>query len=346
MRRIGHNRLQLVVLAALIGAPAVWAAIRQVREHESQALLHAAATAHQRVSYAGSVLWNGRFKGKTFGVRHDAQSGRTAYTMGAWREWTMSRPSSRMPDPAAWCAAPKVVGRNYRAKEIGFDEFLGRKVRVLRLRPRHRGRPSLDLYVDAQTDLPLKVTTYRPDGSLYRVAKFESVEFGEQIVEERNLHNVHKFIGTPVPLEDPQDSAGFRPLLPDYLPDGFRLVEARVKQRATPRLVLLYSDGGTAFELSQAPFATPAAIEAHYRKFMSEGRVRRMMDWRMMKARKRLVEAESGPGAKGKVTCRHRRGRSHSTHELRVDDIDVKLTARSDIDRGQMLDVLRSLRRR
>jgi len=368
--RVFARLVQVVLLAVVAGAPSVWAARRQARGNDAQDFLVATASAHQTVSYAGGVVWSGvidgtgfggkSFGGKgfgkrshgapaeptTFGVRHDAQSGKTTYsTDGPWKQWTMPGPSSRMPDPAAWCLAPERMAQNYTAEESGANEFLGRAVRVLRVRSRHEGRPSLEVWADAKTLLPLKVTTYRPDGSVYRVAKFRRVEFGPQPRPREARPWTTRWFGKRVPLGDLERSAEFPPLLPDYVPEGFELVEARVKQWATPHLTLLYSDGVTAFELTQAPLPTPALLEAYHGRHMGERHARRMLDWHMLVARQRLIETGSESEVMGKITCRYRPGKTHSSHDLRVEDLEVKLSARSDIDRDLMLRVLRSLRR-
>ena len=161
---IGMRGLQLVAVAVLVGTPAVWATIRHVRANEANDLLHSVATAHQRVSYAGKIQtrrhldksadsnhksrrkhsWSGRMK--SMSVRHDAASGCTAYRFG-WgrfgggREFVISRPSSRLQDPGGFCLAPDALVANYRAEELKSREFLGRRVRVLRVRPRIEGRP-------------------------------------------------------------------------------------------------------------------------------------------------------------------------------------------------------------
>ena len=373
------RRLQLVVVALLVGTPAVWATIRHVKAHEASDLLRSVATAHQRVSYAGKIQtrrhldksadgagrsadgagrskrkhsWSGR--SKSMSVRHDAASGCTAYRFG-WglfgggREFVISRPSSRLQDPGGFCLAPDALVANYRAEELPSREFLGRRVRVLRARPRIEGRPSIEIWADASSHLPLKVTTFRADGSVYRASEYTEIEFAPQEIAERRLRKTHAWIGAPVPKESPAESAGFRPLLPDYLPPGFELVEARVRERATAELSLLYSDGATFFQIKQSPAATPAMVENYLRQRMGESRVRRIMAWKMRKNIARLAKAGSqNPGSAGEgtvVRCRKHESKSHMTLKLDVDNIDIEVTARRDIDAEAVLSVVRSLHR-
>jgi len=367
----GMRRLQVVVVALLLGSPAVWATIRHVRAYEAGDLLRSVATAHQRVSYAGKIQtrrhldksadskhksrrkhsWSGRKQ--SMSVRHDAASGCTAYRFG-WgrfgggREFVISRPSSRLQDPGGFCLAPDALVANYRAEELESRKFLGRRVRVLRARPRIEGRPSIEIWADSETHLPLKVTTFRADGSVYRASEYTEIEFAPQEIAERHLRKTHAWIGAPVPKESPAESAGFRPLLPDYLPPGFELVEARVRERATAELSLLYSDGATFFQIKQSPAATPAMVESYLRRRMGESGVRRIMAWKMRKNIARLARAGSaltGDGKPTAVRCRKHESKSHMTLKLDVDNIDIEVTARRDIDTEAVLSVVRSLQR-
>jgi hypothetical protein len=335
------RKLSPLLLAILLGAPAVWAALQHARARETEHLLVEVATANGRTSYRGHIGWKSRWK-KSSGldVRHDAVHGRTAYCFGKGREFVLDHPSGRMPDPTAWCRDPGLLSQNYVATEKAPRSFLDRDVRVLSVKPRHRGRPSLEIWADALSGLALKVTTFRADGSVYRVSKFESIEFGAQEVAARELQQIHKFRGTVVPLDDPAAAAGFAAMIPDYAPAGFELVEARVRQRATPELSLLYSDGATAFELKQSPRVTPAALEEHYKTRMSDRWASRRVRWHVAKAARRLVR--TGGDAPTTAVCRS--SRRHATWDLQVAGLDLKLVARDDLDRSEMTKVLRSLR--
>lgn len=430
MRR---RRLELLLIAVLLGAPAVLAAIRHARQADADAFLRGVATAWNRTSYRGAsswsaggapgethakgwgapkcsshreseraeggvfawrstaslkigesprreadeakkdggfpwgapgsskhggfprggtgssqrgggFSWSGKGPGQRVTVRHDGDTGRTAYWFAGpfHREFVLAEPSHRMPDPAAWCLDVGALLENYRSRELEPREYLGRPVRVLRIAPRHAGRPTVEVWVDSVSHLPLKVSTFRADGSLYRVCKFDRIEYGPEVVEEADLRNAHRYAGTPVSLDNPQAAAEFEPLFPDYLPAGFRLVEARVKRWATPELTLVYSDGVTAFDLRQSPLATPAVLEDFYaRGPWGEKWSRIWLSWHMRRARERLVRSDDGAAAT--VTCEERG--YHNSWSLRVEDLRVTLTARGDLGKDEMVKVLRSLQR-
>jgi hypothetical protein len=341
---VTRRRIQLLLLAVLVGTPAVLAAIRHARGVEAVGLLRRVAAGHTLASYRGASSWNGRWPAKRVTVRHDAVSGRTAYRFDGrfHREFVLASPSHRMPDPAAWCIDVEALVENYRARELGVRQFLDRPVRVTRVSPLLAGRPTVELWVDSVSGLPLKSSTFRSDGSLYRVCKFDRVAYGPEPVRPVNLQKAHRYAGTPVSLANPQAASGFEPLFPDYLPPGFRLVEARVKQWATPQLTLVYSDGVTAFDLKQWPRATPALLEDFYSRGPWGGKgTGKMLKWHMRRARERLVRTERGGVAT--TVCRERG--FHLSWELRVEELDLMLMARGDLDKPEMLKVLRSLHR-
>ena len=72
------------------------------------------------------------------------------------------------------------------------------------------------------------------------------------------------------------------------------------------------------------------------------------MDWKFRGAMKRLANsgAEVDPGSDaGAIVCRKRESRSHMTFKLWVENLDVELASRRDLDPELMLAVLRSLQR-
>jgi len=432
---VTRRRVELLLIALVLGAPAVLAAIRHASHDASVDLLRAIADVDGKASFRAAASWNGGWPAKRVTLRHDAVSGRTAYWFSGpfHHEFVLCGSSHRMPDPTAWCIDPDALVENYRAHVLETRRFLDRDVRVLRVTPRHAGRPSVEVWVDVASGLPLRASTFRADGSLYRVCRFDRIAFGAEDVEPVDLERSRKFAGTPVPLESPQDAAGFEPLFPDYLPVGFRLVEARVKEWISPQLTLVYSDGVTAFELQQSPRATPAFLESFHerhnppswgwggfgpkgssskrgssgrsgssssktgsrnerespvawgppwgwgRKHRDDGEwdkggtpmfphpaaasgesaseedegsagpdeparlsrwTRGMMAWHWRKERRRLVRSEPDGS-----TAEFRERGFHNSWELMIEGLDVTLMARSDLDKQEMLKVLRSLRR-
>ena len=336
------RRSVLALLAVLVATPLLWGALRRVREREATwNLVRAAVTAHERVSYRGRAAWRRTEWEKEVEVTHDAESGRTRY---GWRRHSYVRkgPSSRMPDPAGWCSDLAALEDNYRPSEGKRVRFLDRLARIVALEPRHAGRPRVELTLDAQTSLPLRATWFRHDGELYRVAAFREIEIGPQEVAEPTSRRASAWLGRHVDPERASEAAGFALLEPDYLPPGFRGIDCRVKQWAGTKVTRTYTDGVTAFELSQEPVLTPAQMETELVRRLGWRRAAREMRWITYRGRRRIVQ--SGFAAKGEVVVRrHHRG-AYRVFELRVADRNVTVTARGDLEAEQILHVLRSLK--
>jgi hypothetical protein len=206
------------------------------------------------------------------------------------------------------------------------------------LRPRYPGRPELHLAIDAETSLPLEVASLRPNGRLYRTAAFRELEIGPQEVRRRRSPS---WLGRSVAEAALGEEAGFGILLPAYLPPGFRCIDRRVSEWAAPHVRLLYSDGITAFELSQEPVLTPAQMQTNLAHRVGRERAGRMMRQILWRYRRALIHS----GGQGAV-CRRALGSTHRTYRLRLGDLDVKLTARGDLAAEETEKVLRSLRAR
>lgn len=337
------KRGSLALLGLLLVAPVVFATWRQVQRDKAFALVRAAATAHEHVGYAGEVGWRKARWGKSVTVAHDATSGRTRYRWGKWFAYTTERPSSRSPDPAAWCLDLEALEDNYHAEELDPVEFLGRRARHLVLTSRYEGRPSVHLTIDAGTNLPLKIATYAPDGTLCRVAAFKKVKIGPQAVEKsRRPRAWSEWFGKTVAPAAAAKAVDFEPMIPDYLPEGFRLIDSRVSGHGVlKRLRLVYSDGLTTFELEQGIVPTPAQKEADYERRFGKRKVEWFMRQYLRHCRGWIIRSE-GAGGKTTVT-RHSMGR-HRVHQLVVDRVEVKLTSRSDLAADEPIRVLQSLR--
>ena len=336
------RRAAYVLAALLVVAPLLWAAIRHVREDAAWALARAAATAHERTGYTGRAAWRHGKWGWSVAVTHDAESGWTRYGWG-WGAYTVQGPSSRNPDPAAWCLDLGALEKSYRAREEQPTRFLDRSARTVVLEPRHEARPWLRLTLDAETMLPLQVASHRPDGSLYRVAAFREVEIGAQSVEAPTRQRHHqRWFGNRVDGPGLDEALGFHALVPDSLPPGFRCIESRVSTAwSTPKAIMVFSDGVTAFEISQRTVPTPAQLEAAMVRRHGPRRGARMAE-KMLNDRLRAL----AQGGDADALCRRHKFGMHTSYELRVGEREVRMTAREDLDGEEVLRVLRSLRPR
>jgi hypothetical protein len=125
------------------------------------------------------------------------------------------------------------------------------------------------------------------------------------------------------------------------VPEGFRLADCRVSRWRGPSVRLVFTDGVTAFELKEKPVLTPAQMEAAIARRPGPMGVEREMRFYLQCARRALARsANAGPD--GIATERHEWG-AHLRYDLRVDEREVTLLGRADLDPEEHLRVLRSL---
>ena len=337
MRRAG-----IALVLVLVGASVLTASLNPFGSNEVPDVVRRAATANRRVSYAGRASWKGRRWTRSVAIRHDSSAGLTAYRHNG-HEFVLPGPSSRMSDPSAWCLDLDAVLQNYRSRTTGTSALLGRTTRTLVLEPLHPGRPTVTLHLDELTGLPLKTVTRSYDGTPYRMCAFNTLEFGPQHVERKpsRWYDHRRWYGTSVPPDKLVETVDFDLYLPDYLPAGFRLTDSRVLNWMGHWVRLTYSDGITTFELTEQLLLTPAQLldEATGRmgKKKAERMVRRIQERRI----DRLLRSD-GAGKRGPV-ARRRRSKTHDSYSLRLGRVEIKVSARRDLDPKEILRVLRSL---
>jgi negative regulator of sigma E activity len=142
---------------------------------------------------------------------------------------------------------------NYRAVRSAVDNVADRRTDVVDLVSRYTGERAMRLWIDSETHVVLAKEAYHSDGSLAWRTRFDEIRYTDQIPAE--------VFATAVPagyttvrgrsyaqqgtLNVAVSEAGFTPIMPKYLPDGFILAGADVS--TTPDGVknvhLLYSDG-------------------------------------------------------------------------------------------------------
>jgi len=184
-----------------------------------------------------------------------------------------------------------LVFANYTTVEGPHESVAGRVAQTVSLVNRHTGERMMRLWIDAQTKVLLARESYRGDGSLSTRMRFDEIRYtsdipagifaidipaGFRTLAGRNFASPSTDIGAVV------RNAGFRPVGPRYLPEGFSIISADTSEiRGVKSLHLLYSDGLRNLSLFQnasnaaADFGTlrPSTIrfEGHDAEYVKEG---------------------------------------------------------------------------
>ncbi|HEY0613860.1 MAG TPA: DUF4367 domain-containing protein [Candidatus Elarobacter sp.] len=171
-------------------------------------------------------------------------------------------------DPVAVVDDIALVDANYRAVRTSSESIADRKTDVVDLVSRYTGERAMRLWLDTETHVALAKEAYHSDGSLAWSTRFDDIRYTDGIPEAIFTSAVPSGFQTvkgrsyqrPESLPHAMPDAGFKPITPKYLPEGFTLVGASVSSIKDVRnLHLLYSDGIRTLSLFES--ATDRAID-------------------------------------------------------------------------------------
>lgn len=142
---------------------------------------------------------------------------------------------------------PELLQLGYRLRSVGDSRVAGRPTRVLAILPRDQHRYGVELHLDSDTALPLKVLLLDESGQLIERYQYTTFQVGE--VDPELLRPVTDC--RPVLLPKASMAAGI-PWHSDWLPPGFHLLDSGVRPSpASPRTVnwLAFGDGLAKFSV-------------------------------------------------------------------------------------------------
>jgi len=244
---------------------------------DARPLIVAAVAAPQHVSFVGQMSWIGSGTRQAFAyvakIEHRApDETRRTYLAprGVYGEYVVSRgamsydvepnlkrvivsENRAVVDPVAVVDDIALLDGNYRAVRSATDDVADRPTDVVDLVSRYTGERAMRLWIDSQTHIVLAKEAYHGDGSLAWRTRFDEIRYTDAIQEE--------FFATAIPsgyatvhgrsyaqqgsLTSAVSAAGFAPITPKYLPEGFILSGADYSQTpdGTKNVHLIYTDG-------------------------------------------------------------------------------------------------------
>jgi len=234
----------------------------RIGDDTGSALLERAADAAEQLDYQGTQF-----------VAFWAESGSTSAIVEVSHvagEGSVMRlePTPQNPAGAVFrsggAGAPEVVGfdpatlglltRNYETALTGADTVAGRAVDVVAVR-RRGDSPVARFWLDRETGLVLRREVLDGDGRTLRASAFIRVTFGPTLnttMDRETAADTPRASGSPLDIATVADlrDDGWR--LPDGLPDGLELFDARMTGEDDQSLLhLTYSDGVSTLSLFQ-----------------------------------------------------------------------------------------------
>jgi negative regulator of sigma E activity len=155
-------------------------------------------------------------------------------------------------DPVAIVDDIALLDGNYRAVRTASDDVANRKADVVDLVSRYTGQRMMRIWIDTQTHIVLAKEAYHNDGSLAWRTRFDDIRYTDAIpaaifasAVPAGYQTVHgRSYQEPKALPSAAADAGFKPITPKYLPEGFSLVGSDVTEvKGVRNLHLIYSDG-------------------------------------------------------------------------------------------------------
>jgi outer membrane lipoprotein-sorting protein len=248
-----------------------------VAETESDALVRTAFDAPKRISYVGqlqTIRWGNRIANATIQRIEHLAPGRTRRTFLApealYGEYdvTVGETTTKI-DPrdhraiveqnpasensTATNTSLSLLEANYRAILGPVEVVAARPATTVALVNKYTGERIMKLWIDNDTKIVLAKEAYHADGSLAWRTRFDDIRFTSEIPPDifsldtppgfQSIAGRH-FANSTVDEGHALDEAGFKPVIPHYLPNGFSEVGADVATIRTVRnLHVIYSDG-------------------------------------------------------------------------------------------------------
>lgn len=179
------------------------------------------------------------------------------------------------------------LGENYDASLGTGPVVAGRPTWLLELRPRSDRHARRRLWVDREHALVLKSETYRPDGSLAAVMRFEKVSFGREVPASAFRLEVPKGVKTVrraepdyLALEEARGASGMEARVPAWLPPGYVFESLDVLPHGNKSVLhYRFSDGVDVLSLFQCPPRVRLGFGDHPRRRVKVGAGRGTASW-------------------------------------------------------------------
>lgn len=298
----GLPRAVMPLRSALFAAGLVLAPAVAANDAAADWLLRLSSAARSS-NYQGVLVYKGDETLETFHVTHRYQDGlereRVQSVTGEVREvlrqndmltcilpreqrLTMNQPTPKGLFPSLSVHRIAMIEERYEIKELPGQRIAGRQCRGVRVAPRDEMRYGYEVFADAETAVPLKVSLVRADGRVVEQVFFTAIEFPKRIadsafetdlapeaVARASAQAADAIVQThkDQPADEPDPAVGEAPqqsAMFNKLPPGFRVIRRDVRMlpngRGQVEHVVL-SDGLSAVSVYRA-MREAGAVEA------------------------------------------------------------------------------------
>ncbi len=272
----------ILVAACIVATPAFAAAAPTPEpaapsSAQSAALVRTALDAPKRVSYVGqlqTIRWGSRVANATIQrVEHlapastrrtflapealygeyDVTVGETTTKIDPKDKRAMVENNPTSDSNAAINSTLTLLATNYRAIVGPVEIVAARPATTVSLVNKYTGERMMRLWIDNETKIVLAKEAYHADGSLAWRTRFDDIRFTDEIPSDifglgipAGFQSVegHHFADSAGGEQRAMQDAGFKPIVPHYLPNGFNSIGADISDvKGIRNLHVIYSDG-------------------------------------------------------------------------------------------------------
>jgi negative regulator of sigma E activity len=244
---------------------------------QSEALVRTAFEAPKRVSYVGqlqTIRWGSRVASATIQrVEHlapastrrtflapealygeyDVTVGETTTKIDPKEKRALVENNPTSDNIAALNTTFALLASNYQAIVGPVEIVAARPATTVSLVNKYTGERMMRLWIDNETKIVLAKEAYHADGSLAWRTRFDDIRFTGEIPPDifelgipPGFQSVegHRFADSAAGQQRAFADAGFKPIVPHYLPNGFNSIGADISEvKGIRNLHVVYSDG-------------------------------------------------------------------------------------------------------
>ncbi|MBC7328842.1 hypothetical protein H5T88_00630 [bacterium] len=126
-----------------------------------------------------------------------------------------------------WDIHLDLLSKSARVSQLGEEKVIGRKASVFLVKPAYVKGGYYKLWVDKATGIRLKTERYSPSGKLLFSISLVSLQLNPSLKEEEFEVPGFRTESRNYSLEEMEKLLHFRPLLPTYIPPGYKILHKR-----------------------------------------------------------------------------------------------------------------------
>ncbi|MBC7327708.1 hypothetical protein H5T87_06300 [bacterium] len=148
----------------------------------------------------------------------------------------------------------ELISKSAKVSLIGEEKISGRSARIFLIKPAFVKGGYLKVWIDKTTGIRLKTERYSPDGKLLSSISLVSLQLNPPLREKEFNLPISPIQTQNYSLEELEKILRFRPLLPSYIPRGYKILHIHPLIAPRQKAILIHlSDGINPITIMESP---------------------------------------------------------------------------------------------